>query len=176
MDTIVAVATPPGRSAIGVIRMSGPESLEILCALAHDPQFAPEPNRILLKQLLGESGKAIDSALVSYFEAPESFTGEDVVEISCHGSPLILRQVLDLTQKLGARFADPGEFTLRACKNGKMNLSQAEAIRDLINAQTEAAAVQAARQLKGELSSALKPCKETLIEIIVRLESALGVC
>jgi tRNA modification GTPase len=96
-----------------------------------------------------------------------------VVEISCHGSPVILRQVLDLIQKLGARLADPGEFTLRACKNGKMNLSQAEAIRDLINAQTEAAAVQAARQLKGELSSALKPSKEVLIQIIVRLEAAL---
>lgn len=173
MDTIAAVATPAGRSAIGVIRLSGPESLDIIRALSHDPQFTPEPNRIFLKQILRECGKPLDSALVSYFEGPQSFTGEDVVEISCHGSPVILRQLLDLIQKLGARLAEPGEFTLRACKNGKMNLSQAEAIRDLINAQTDAAAVQAARQLNGELSSALKPSKQLLIQIIVRLESAL---
>jgi tRNA modification GTPase len=111
--------------------------------------------------------------LVSFFEGPHSFTGEDVVEISCHGSPVILRQVLDQSQHLGARLAGPGEFTERACRNGKMNLSQAEAIRDLINAQTDAAAVQAARQLNGELSNVLKPAKQRLIEIIVRLESAL---
>ena len=99
----------------------------------------------------------LDYALVSYFTAPHSFTGEDMVEISCHGSPVILRQLLDLIQLLDARLAGPGEFTLRACKNGKMNLSQAEAIRDLINARTNAAAQQATRQLKGELSNALQP-------------------
>jgi tRNA modification GTPase len=96
-----------------------------------------------------------------------------LVEISCHGSPLILREVLDLAQKFGARMAEAGEFTLRACKNGKMNLTQAEAIRDLINARTNAAAVQALRQLSGELSAALQPAKHKLIQIIVRLESAL---
>jgi tRNA modification GTPase len=173
MDTIVAVATPPGRSAIGIIRLSGPQSLEILRALTHDPQFTPEPKRIFLKQIFRDSGKPLDSALVSYFEGPQSFTGEDVIEISCHGSPVILRLLLDLTQKLGARLAGPGEFTLRACQNGKMNLSQAEAVRDVINAQTDAAAVQAARQLKGELSSALQRFKHQLIQIIVRLESAV---
>jgi tRNA modification GTPase len=173
MDTIVAVATPPGRSAIGVIRLSGPESLEIVRALCRDSHFTPEPGKILLKQIFQESGKPLDSVLVSFFASPHSFTGEDVAEISCHGSPVILRQVLDLSQGLGARLAGPGEFTLRACRNGKMNLSQAEAIRDLINAQTDAAAVQAARQLNGELSNALGPSKEQLIQIIVRLESAL---
>ena len=96
-----------------------------------------------------------------------------MVEISCHGSPVILRQLLDLILRLDARLAGPGEFTLRACRNGKMNLSQAEAIRDLINAQTDAAAVQATRQVNGELSTALKPAKQGLIQIIVRLESAL---
>jgi tRNA modification GTPase len=147
--------------------------LDIIRALSHDLEFTPEPNRILLKEILHESGKPLDSALISYFEGPQSFTGEDVVEISCHGSPVILRQLLDLIQKLGARLAEPGEFTLRACRNGKINLSQAEAIRDLIDARTDAAAVQASRQLKGELSSALKPSQELLIKIIVRLESAL---
>jgi tRNA modification GTPase len=173
MDTIVAVATPPGRSAIGVVRLSGPQSLEIIRALTRDAQFTPEPRQISLKHILRESGEPLEFALVAYFEAPHSFTGEDVVEVSCHGSPIILRQLLDRMQNLGARLAGPGEFTLRACKNGKMNLSQAEAIRDLINAQTDAAAVQAARQLKGELSNALTPFKQQLIQIIVRLESAV---
>lgn len=173
MDTIVAVATSPGRSAIGIVRLSGPESLGILQGLVHDPLFVPEPRQILLKQILRETGEPLDSALVSYFNRPNSFTGEDMVELSCHGSPVILRRVLDLTQSLGARLAEAGEFTLRAWKNGKVNLSQAEAIRDLINAQTDAAAAQAVRQLKGELSTALQPAKEKLIQIIVRLESAL---
>ena len=173
MDTIVAVATSPGRSAIGIVRLSGRESLEILRGLVHDQSFTPEPKKVTLKEIVRDSGEALDSALVCYFEGPHSFTGEDMVEVSCHGSPVILRRVLDFTQSLGARLAEPGEFTLRACKNGKMNLSQAEAIRDLINARTDAAAVQAARQLKGELSAALQPAKEKLIRIIVRLESAL---
>ena len=173
MDTIVAIATPPGRSAIGMIRLSGPQSLDILRVLIRDEEFTPEPNRFVLKKIVRESGEALDYALVGYFQHPHSFTGEDMVEISCHGSPVILRQLLDLIQKLDARLAGAGAFTLRACKNGKMNLSQAEAIRDLINAQTDAAAVQAARQLRGELSTALQPVKESLIRIIVRLESAL---
>jgi len=174
MDTIVAVATPPGRSAIAVIRLSGPRSVEILRSLIRDEQFTPEPNRVILKKIVtGDAGAVLDYALVSYFAAPHSFTGEDMVEISCHGSPVVLRQVLDLTQMFDARLAGPGEFTLRACKNGKMDLSEAEAIRDLINARTSAAAVQATRQLSGELSSALLPCKEQLIGVIVTLESAL---
>ena len=173
MDTIVALATTPGRSAIGIIRLSGPQSLEILRGLIGEKSFAHEPNRVFLKQILQESGEPLDLALVTYFEAPRSFTGEEMIELSCHGSPVVLRRVLDLTLSLGARLADPGEFTLRACKNGKMNLNQAEAIRDLIDARTEAAATQAARQLKGELAVALQPAKETLVQIIVKLESAL---
>lgn len=173
MDTIVAVATPPGRSAIGVIRLSGPQSIHIIRALIRDERFTPKPNRISLKKIVRESGEPLDDALVSYFAGPHSFTGEDMAEISCHGSPVILRQLLDLILGLDARLAGPGEFTLRASRNGKMNLSQAEAIRDLINAQTDAAAAQAARQLSGELSTALQPSKQKLIQIIVRLESAL---
>jgi tRNA modification GTPase len=173
MDTIVAIATSAGRSAIGVVRLSGPDCRGILQRLVQDPSFDPEPRKIFLKEIMRPSGETLDSALLSYFEAPHSFTGEDMLEISCHGSPLILRSLLDLTQSFGARLAGPGEFTLRACRNGKMNLAQAEAVRDLINAQTAAASVQALRQLKGELSHALQPTKELLIEIIVRLESAL---
>jgi tRNA modification GTPase len=174
MDTIVAIATPPGRSAIGMIRLSGPGSLPILQSLINDSDFSPEPNQTTLRQIKhGESGEVLDSALVTYFKAPHSFSGEDMVEISCHGSPIILRQLLDQIQLLDARLAGPGEFTLRACRNGKLNLSQAEGIRDLINARTRAAAQQATRQLKGELSHALQPSTAELIQVIVRLESAL---
>src|SRR5687768_1946334 len=174
MDTIVAVATPSGRSAIGMLRLSGPRSVEIIRSLVRDEQFTPEPNRVVLKRIMaGDSDEVLDYALVSFFEAPHSFTGEDMIEISCHGSPVILRQLLDLIQTFEARLAGPGEFTMRACKNGKMNLSQAEAIRDLINAQTNAAAQQATRQLNGELSAALQPCKQELISVVVKLESAL---
>lgn len=173
MDTIVAVSTPPGRSAIAVIRLSGPRSLEILRSLIRDPQIIPEPNRVGLKTIFDETNEVLDHALVSFFASPHSFTGEDMIEISCHGSPIIVRRLLDLTQALDARLAGPGEFTLRACKNGKMNLTEAEAIRDLIDARTRAAAVQATRQLGGELSATLLPCKQQLIKVIVALESAL---
>jgi len=172
MDTIVAVSTPPGRSAIAVVRLSGPESLELLRALVREDQFTPEPNLVSLKKVWsGED--VLDESLITYFRAPHSFTGEDLVEISCHGSPVILRQLLDLVQSHGARLAEPGEFTLRACRNGKMNLSQAEGIRDLINAQTRTAALLATRQLRGELSEALQSGKQELIRVIVVLESAV---
>jgi tRNA modification GTPase len=174
MDTIVAVATPPGRSAIGVVRLSGPQSLDILRSLVRESQLTFQPNQVVLKKIRAtESSEVLDEALVTYFKSPHSFTGEDMVEISSHGSPVILRQLLDEAQRLEARLAGPGEFTLRACQNGKMNLSQAEAIRDLINAQTKAAAQQATRQLKGELSDALQSSEQELIQVIVRLESAL---
>jgi tRNA modification GTPase len=173
MDTIVAVATPPGRSAIAVIRLSGPQSLDIAQALVHDDSFTPDPAHVVLKDLKTDDGEVMDQALITFFKTPHSFTGEDMLEISCHGSPVAVRKLLDRIQQLDARFAGPGEFTMRACRNGKMNLSQAEAIRDLINARTTAAAQQATRQLKGELSNALSVGKQQLIDIIVKLESAL---
>jgi tRNA modification GTPase len=173
-DTIVALATPPGRSGIGVIRLSGTRSLEIARTLVSDNQFTPEPNHARLHTVYDlESKDALDRALITYFKAPHSFTGEDVVELSCHGSPLLLRRLVDLILTLDARLAGPGEFTLRALSNGRINLSQAEAVRDLINAQTESAIKQAARQLRGELSSYLQPIKDALLDIIVPLESSL---
>ncbi len=173
-DTIVALSTPPGRSGIGVIRLSGPCALDIARALIKEKDFSPAPNHVTLKKIHDtESDEVIDQALITYFKAPHSFTGEDVVELSCHGSPVILRQIIDIILHLDARAADPGEFTLRALANNRMNLSQAEAVRDLINAQTHTAARQAARQLGGELSSRLQPMKDSLLEIIVRLESSL---
>ena len=158
-DSIVALSTPPGRSGIGVIRISGPQSLPILERLAGKQSY--EPNKLTLRKLVDPSSSEIlDEALVCFFKAPHSFTGEDVVEFHCHGSPVLLRMLIDAALKLGARVADPGEFTLRAVRNHRIELTQAEAIRDLINAQTETAAQQATRQLKGEVSHRLQPAKD----------------
>ena len=171
-DTIVALATPLGRSGIGVIRLSGPDALRITQTLTKDNSFAPVPRYSILKKIFdGES--EIDECLLVFFEGPESYTGEDVVELSCHGSPVLLRQVIDLALKAGARLADPGEFTLRALSNGKLDLAQAEAIRDLIDANSIAMTRQAIRQLHGEFSHQLQPFKDELLDDIVVLESAL---
>jgi tRNA modification GTPase len=173
-DTIVALSTPPGRGGIGIVRLSGPGSLAISRTLLNDSAFVPEPNHTTLKAIIDPSdGSVIDTGLVTYFRAPRSFTGEDVVEFSCHGSPVVLRHLVTAALALDARLAGPGEFTLRALANGRLNLSQAEAIRDLIDAQTDAGARQAARQMRGELSAYLQPFKDRLLSIIVVLESAL---
>jgi len=173
-DTIVALSTPPGRSGIGVIRISGRDSLKTLRTLVAAESYDPTPNVLSLKSLIDpKTGETLDEALVCYFKAPHSFTGEDVVELHCHGSPVLLRTTIDLILNLGARLADPGEFSLRAVTNGRLKLTEAEAIRDLIDAQTDTALRQATRQLKGEMSNRLRPAKEELLEIIVRLESSL---
>lgn len=173
-DTIVALSTPPGRSGIGVIRLSGPDAIPLTHRLLDDPAFAPEPNRVVLKAIRDpETREILDRALITYFQAPHSYTGEDVVELSCHGSPPLLLRVIDALLLLGARSADAGEFTLRALSHGRLNLTQAEAVRDLIDARTQASVLQAARQLNGELSTRLQPLKDALVNVIVPLESAL---
>ena len=152
-DTIVALATPPGRSGIGVIRLSGPGSLEVVRHLINENDFSPKPRYAHLKKIYDiETAEILDEAIIIYFKSPNSFTGEDVFEISCHGSPVILRQIIDFCLKLDARLAEPGEFSLRALANGRINLSQAEAIRDLIDSQTLSAVKQSVRQLQGEVS------------------------
>lgn len=173
-DTIVALSTPPGRSGIGVIRLSGPHSLPFLRKLVASDSFDPEPGFLTLRGLIDPAtAELLDQALVCYFKAPHSFTGEDVVELHCHGSPVLLRSIIDVVLGLGARLADPGEFSLRAVANERLKLTEAEAIRDLIDAQTDAAARQATRQMKGEISNTLQPVKDELLKIIVRLESSL---
>jgi tRNA modification GTPase len=173
-QTIVALATPTGRSGIGIVRLSGDRSLEILSKLIGDEKSAPRARRAELVQLREPKTKdVLDEAIIVYFKAPHSFTGEDVVEISCHGSPVLLRQVIDICLALDARLAEPGEFTLRALSNGRIDLAEAEAIRDLIDSQTAASARQAVRQMRGELSLALQPLKDDLLNVIVVLESAL---
>jgi tRNA modification GTPase len=171
MSTIVALSTPRGRGALAVIRLSGRDAIAIARRMG---LREVEDRRAALTSLVRPSDdEKLDQALVTCFRAPHSLTGEDVVEISCHGSPAVIRNIIDVTLELGAVLAGPGEFTLRALSNGKINLAQAEAIRDLIAAQTDAAVKQASRQLNGELSKALAPLKEKLVEVIVVLESAL---
>ncbi len=170
MSTVVALSTPRGRGALAVIRLSGPEAIAIAQRLAQVDSF--ESRRATLTKLRA-GDEELDQVLLTCFPAPHSLTGEDVVEISCHGSPAIVRRIIDATLESGAALAGPGEFTLRALSNGKINLAQAEAIRDLIAAQTDAAVKQAARQLNGELSKTLDPFKEKLVHVIVLLESAL---
>jgi tRNA modification GTPase len=173
-DTIIALATPLGRSGIGVIRLSGEDSLSIVRKLVRDENFNPIPRIAALQKIYDlETSEVLDETIITYFRAPQSFTGEDVIEISCHGSPIILRQVIDLCLKLDARMAEAGEFSLRALANGRMNLSQAEAIRDLIDAQSVASARQSIRQLRGELSSELQQLKDDLLDVVVILESSL---
>ncbi len=173
-NTIVALATPLGRSGIAVIRLSGRDSLKIVRKIVFDENFNPKPRLATLQKVYElETIEVLDEAIITYFQAPQSFTGEDVIEISCHGSPVVLRQIIDYCLKLDARMADAGEFSLRSLANGRMNLSQAEAIRDLIDAQTVAAARQSVRQLRGELSNQLQPLKDDLLNIIVILESSL---
>lgn len=172
MNTVVALSTPRGRGALAVIRLSGPQAITIAQQMARVDSF--DARRATLTTLkTANDEEVLDQVLLICFPTPHSLTGEDVVEISCHGSPAIVRRIIDTALALGAVLAGPGEFTLRALSNGKINLAQAEAIRDLIAAQTDAAVKQAARQLNGELSNALDPFKEKLIEVIVLLESAL---
>ena len=172
--TIVALSTPPGRSGIGVIRISGEKALDLTRSIVRNPDFSPEPNRASLKAIYDpDTLEVIDRIVVTFFKSPHSYTGDDVVELSCHGSPPLLLRVLDSLLHLGARAANPGEFTMRAVASGRLNLTQAEAVRDLIDAQTHAAVRQAARQLDGELSKRLQPIKDGLLEIIVPLESSL---
>lgn len=175
-DTIAAISTPPGRGGIGVVRLSGPDSLEIATSFFR-PESAAEPgapNRAQFGRLIEpDTVELVDEAILTYFKAPRSYTGEDVVEISCHGSPIILARVLQLTIERGARVAEPGEFTFRAFFNKRIDLAQAQAVRDVINAQTQYQARVATRQLEGELSSRITPLKDTLIEVIVHLESSV---
>jgi tRNA modification GTPase len=175
-DTIAAISTPPGRSGIGVIRLSGPMAREIAGMIFHPKTESTslKPRQATFGEIRDpETGDLVDEAIVTFFPGPHSYTGEDVVEVSCHGSPVVLRRVLDLVLARGARAAGPGEFTLRAFLNGRIDLIQAEAIRDLIEAQTITQARVALRQMQGNLSQRLQPIRQSLIEAIVQMETAV---
>ncbi|MBX3242937.1 MAG: tRNA uridine-5-carboxymethylaminomethyl(34) synthesis GTPase MnmE [Acidobacteria bacterium] len=173
-DTIVALATPTGRSGIGVVRLSGDVVLDIARRMMPESATAIKPRHSHFTSISDpETSELIDDSVITFFQGPASFTGEDVIEFACHGSPVILRQVIDVCLRLGARMAEPGEFSLRALANGKMDLAEVEAVRDLINARTTASVRQAVRQMRGEMSHQLQPIKDELLDIIVVLESAL---
>ncbi len=168
----MAVATPPGRGGIGVVRLSGPESRTVAESLLRRP---PEwrPWTAALAELTDQDSRTIDRVVVTFFERPRSYTAEDVVEIACHGSPVVLRFCLDRALEGGARLAEPGEFTLRAYLNGRIDLPRAEAIRDLIDATTLYQARVAAQQAEGSVSKRLAPVKEQLLELLSLLEAGI---
>jgi tRNA modification GTPase len=217
-DTIVAIATPPGRGGIGVVRLAGPEARAIaapMLRLRHEL----EPGRAIFGELIDfapahvgtaalgcpgkhsspdfggtdtnpaelhsagqpraavptqDSAARIDEVVVTFFQKPHSYTTDDIVEISAHGSPVVLRHIVELALARGARLAEPGEFTMRAFLNGRLDLAQAEAVRDLIDSQTLFQAKVAAQQLEGSLSKRLKPIKQKLVELIALLEAGLN--
>ena len=195
-DTIAAVSTPPGQSGIGIVRLSGPEALAIVdsvfspgpwpppCGTASPPvattgglavphglqqatSFTTHYGHIV------ENGEPLDEVLVTVMRAPRTYTREDVAEINCHGGAVPLRRVLELCLRRGARLAQPGEFTQRAFRNGRIDLAQAEAVADVIRAQTEQAQRAAQRQLDGALSERIGSFQEELLDLVVRLEAAI---
>jgi tRNA modification GTPase len=174
-DTIAAISTPQGRGGIGIVRLSGPQAAFIASQLVR-PHQPLEHARARLADVL-DAGDAdaprIDEALVTFFAAPNSYTTEDLVEIAAHGSPVVLEFLLRRALDLGARFAEPGEFTQRAFLAGRLDLTQAEAVRDLIDAQTLTQARQAASQMGGALSHRVAPVKQSLVELIALLEAGI---
>jgi len=173
-DTIVAIATPPGRGGIGIVRLSGERALPIATELIRLPRTPLETQRATLGQFCDpQTGRALDQVVVTCFRAPHSYTGEDVVEISCHGSPVVLRFLVELFLERGARAAEPGEFTMRAFLNGRLDLTQAEAVRDLIESRTLYQARVAAQQMEGAVAARLRPHKQVLMEFIARLEAGI---
>jgi tRNA modification GTPase len=173
-DTIVAISTPLGRGGLGIVRLSGERSRSIaqtLVRFARTPQWKTWSSE--LAELLDASGAPLDKVVVSFFEQPRSYTAEDVVEIACHGSPVVLRLCVERAVERGARLAEPGEFTLRAYLNGRIDLPQAEAVRELIDATTLYQARVAAQQMEGSVSRRIHPLKEQLLELISLLEAGI---
>ncbi len=173
-DTVCAVSTPHGVGGISVIRVSGPQTFAIVSKICPFLPAHPESHRVYLGNLKNaQSGDEIDEVLVTYFKHGKSFTGEEVIEISCHGSPLICQTILGQLVQLGARPADRGEFTYRAFMNGKLDLVQAESVLSLIESQSQQAAKLALRQLKGQLSLKLEEIEDDMTWILAHAEASI---
>lgn len=170
-DTIVAIATPQGRGGIGVVRLSGPDAASVARQVLEDG-VTLRPRHATLTHVRGAAG-AVDQAVVTYFPAPHSYTAEDVVEISAHGSPVLLRAIVAACMQAGARLAEPGEFTFRAFLRGRIDLVQAEAVRDLVDAVTPLQARSAFDQLEGTLTQAIREIDARLFDLTARLEASL---
>ena len=170
----MAISTPPGRGGIGIVRLSGLHAATIAAKLVHSQNpNGWKPRHPTYTKLLDEAGRAIDQVLVTYFPKPNSYTAEDIVEISCHGSPVVLAFAVERALAAGARLAEPGEFTQRAFLNGRLDLAQAEAVRDLIDATTLYQAQVAVQQVEGGLSRRLTPIKKELCDLIALLEAGI---
>ena len=172
MELIAAIATGAAASAIGIVRLSG-EGCFAACGRVFRPANGrpfeeQEPRKLVMGEMLDSRGRVVDRGMAVRFPAPRSYTGEDSAELHCHGSPAALRELLSALFAAGARQAGPGEFTKRAFLNGRMDLTQAEAVVDLIDAETAAAARNAAAQLDGGLRRVLEPIQETLLDIASR--------
>jgi tRNA modification GTPase len=176
-DTIVAIATPPGRGGIGVVRLSGPHAVgiahRVLFRDSNQPVTLNAGRAVFCELRESADGERLDEVVATYFAKPHSYTTDDVVEISCHGAPVILRRAVELALEHGARMAEPGEFTMRAFLNGRIDLTQAEAVRDLIDSQTLYQAKVAAQQLQGSLSHRVQEPKKQLVELIAILEAGI---
>ena len=173
-DTISAIATPLGApGGIGIVRISGKNSLRIIKRIFKPTSKDEFISHRIRHGWIVDNSKAIDEVMVSYMASPNSYTGEDVVEISCHGGPSVLKMVLELTVREGARLAQRGEFTKRAFLNGKIDLSQAEAIIDLIKARTKESSIMAASHLKGSLSFKIKGLRQLLMDLIAGIEASI---
>ena len=172
-DTIVALATPPGIGAIGVIRVSGPETFAVMNALFPSKDLQKQTSHTIHVGYLKEENRILDEVVLSLFKSPKSYTGEDVIEISCHGSPFIQENIIKAITKKNVRIAKPGEFTQRAFLNGKLDLTQAEAVADLIASNTEASRRAALHSMRGGFSSDLQKLREQLISFSALIELEL---
>ena len=177
VDTIAAIATASGNSGIGIIRVSGDEAIEIVDkifkSVNSDKKLVNVKSHTINYGHIVDNDKVIDEVLVSVMNGPHSYTGEDVVEINCHGGMIVIRKILEIVLKNGARTAEPGEFTKRAFLNGRMDLSQAEAVMDVINAKNEFALSSSIEQLNGRVSEKIQSLREKIIYNIAFIESAL---
>ena len=172
-DTIVAISTPPGRGGLGIVRLSGADSRSIAQTFLNFHDVVWRPWSCQRAELLDHQSSVVDSVVVSFFPAGRSYTFEDVVEIACHGAPVVLRLCVERAVAAGARVAEPGEFTLRAYVHGRIDLPQAEAVRELIDATTLYQARVAAQQMEGSVSRRIRPVKEQLVELISLLEAGI---
>ncbi|MEW8506701.1 MAG: tRNA uridine-5-carboxymethylaminomethyl(34) synthesis GTPase MnmE [Candidatus Thiodiazotropha sp.] len=170
VDTIAAVATPPGRGSVGIVRISGPQAASIADSMVGS---RPPPREACIRSFLDPNGAVIDNGLAIFFPRPHSFTGEDILELQGHGGPVVMDLLLQAALQLGARLARPGEFSERAFLNGKLDLVQAEAIADLIDAESQAAVRSATRTLQGAFSQRINQLVEALIELRLYVESAI---
>jgi tRNA modification GTPase len=170
VDTIVAAATPPGRGGIGIVRISGPKVPEIAAIIVGE---VPKARHATFARFMDAAGEPIDAGLVLFFPAPHSYTGEHVLELHGHGGPVVMEALVSRAIQLGARRALPGEFTQRAFLNDKLDLAQAEAIADLIDAGSQEAARAAMRSLQGELSAMVQGLSEAIIDLRTYVEAAI---